>query len=407
MTLTIGRFTTPNGFNFNESGDRLSIEGWLIPTTDKVNTMKASRIQLLGLSDGDVIPLTASDHAELDGYYELSGVIEVSPLDTMLSTGIFQFSLNLKRVANGYASPSLEVLLVDSYRATSLFDPGVSNLTVVIPGEKLWAPGTINFVRTADSGAVHGHIGYTSTFHYGLQSLYHYTGSSEVEFLLGSTWWPLMGRQVPTVAIDSIRIGNGLLRMTWRSTGIMEVDAYNGSSWGSAGSVGSFYLTGTADSVTSRRLIPSAAPTVLRNDVELVALRWPTYETGRTQHVDVSIRRGEVSFTIASAWAASTPYPTNAWTLGASSAVACTAITASLRQTSNGAGGHRWLLMSPYAHTNNTASGRIHNTAVVGPLTWGIGVEVSGSSAVAPHQAADVEKQWWHALGLRQRVISP
>lgn len=401
MTFTLGRFTTANGVKFTEAGDQLNVEAWFIPPSDVVNTMKASRIQLLGLEPGDVVPLTASDHPELDGFYRVSGAAQVAPFDTMLQSGVFSFQLSLDRVANGFASPALELVTIDAYRATSSFNPGTSTAYVWFPSARTWAESVVAFSRTADTGAVVPLTPDGASDPYGLAVADFYDGAATVEFLVGSTWWPLQGRQVPAGAVDSLRIGNGITRLTWRSDGDIEVDAYSAASWGSAGSLGDFRMAATSNAFTTL-ITPAGTPSVLRNDPEMCALRFATTDTSnRGRLVDVSIRRGEMSFVITSPWVAS-----SAWTLGAKSTVASTAITASLRQTSNGAGGHRFVLMSPNAHTNNTVDGRIYNSAVTGPLTWGIGVELTGTSAASPNAAADVEDQWWHAMGVRQRVIA-
>jgi hypothetical protein len=401
MTLTIGRFTTAAPFDYDESGDMLTINGDIMPTSDQVNSMTAARVQLLGMVDGDVLPVTSTEYSTLDGYYRVSGVVQVTPLPVTLSNGTCYYSISLERVANGYARPALELVTIDTYRATGSFNPGTSTAYVWLPTARTWAESVVALSRTTDSGAVGPLTPAGASDCYGLAPSDHYDGAATIEFLLGSTWWPLQGKQVPSGAVDAVRIGNGLTRLTWRSDGDIEIDAYASASWGSAGSLGDFRMAATSNAYTTL-ITPASTPTVLRNDVEVCALRFPTTDTSNVgRSIDISIRRGELSFVISTAWAVSA-----AWTIGAKSTAASTAITASLRQTSNGAGGHRFVLMSPNAHTNNTTDGRIYNSAVTGPLVWGIGVELAGSSAATPNTAAEIEDQWWHAMGVRQRVIA-
>lgn len=408
MTFTLGRFTTANGVKFAEAGDSLSVSGWFIPAADVVNTMKASRIQLLGLESGDVVPLTSSDHAELDGFYRVSGAVQVAPFDTMLTSGVFSFQLSLERVANGFAAPALEVVTIDGYRSTVNKNPGTSTLYAWIPGSYTWTSGLLYLPRTAaDTGAVYGYLATSTALTFGLAASDFYDAAATIEFLLGSTWWPLQGRQLPAgLAIDAVRINNGTLRMIWRTDGDMELEAYSGSAWGS---VGDFTFTGTAASVLStRRFRPYAAPVVSRNDAEMCSLRFASAPVGAPfdfTFFDVSIRRGDHFFMMST-----TPFADNGWTLGATSNTASTASAtgASLRQTANGAGGHRFVLSSPDAWTADTVAGYISSGASTTMVhTLILGVEVKGSAAVSPDTAAEIEDQMWHATGVHQRVISP
>jgi len=315
MTVTIGRASLTDIFDVRLSGRRLTF------TTDieaaSADEMKAIRQQLAGLVDNrdeEAIPFTWSEDSSLNGYYRVVSV-NVPSTEVMLTSGFVpDVEVELEQVP-GYANPWFEVTTQSVVRSNvhSVTTPsGVFaafqapsadvEFELSTPIRGLGAPTTVT-LDTGDAMKIYkatAPVALTS-FRFSCSPGKFYAGSCVVEQKVGSTWYPLVGRQTRIPAGTPWRLSNGLVRLTsidGAAGGKIEV--YNGTQWEAQSIQYGYNTAGTLVRGGHIGQAPVAATTVsvtvLRNSPEHVVIR----TAGADEVVSWSLQRGAFLFTYVS-----------------------------------------------------------------------------------------------------------
>lgn len=301
MTVTVGRFTAQDLDTYTQTGDSLDISGlWYPSSGGDTDAAQAARLQLLGLREGDTVPLTVTDAVDdLDGFYRVASPATVTPHSTVATTGFFDYSIGLQRVDGGIHTGTFEVTSTAGLRSNNNSVTDWSR-EVFWPASALWSSLTAasadstrqDCVGTHDSSPTAG----TERFRYVIGPGDYYEGAAVIELKIGSTWYPMVGHHLPagTVA-DAVRVGNAQFRFVLEevsTTVAWWMDCYNGSSWET--DEARLNVANDGDGPDD------ASPVViLRNDPAEVAVRYYVIESaggfsnGGTT-VDVVVRRGAV-----------------------------------------------------------------------------------------------------------------
>jgi hypothetical protein len=422
MSLTIGRATIDDPDTVRHSGDRLSLQGNLVPTS--VDEMKAIRQQLLGLVDNrdeEVWPLIWSEDSSHDGFYEVAGV-DLDPYLTHLSTGgPVRYSIELERI-NNYALPRFQTTTLatvrpnghgittadcnaGSYVKTSINDndyatSGVSSL--VTRGASASNPQIV--VHSAAAPFTGARVSWNARAdeHYSLQCV--------IEQSRSGTYYPVVGRDVDWSG-GNWRISNGLIRVSpWVSdANYLDVEIYDwtASQWESSvfrhgydNGAGTFVETafvGTRPDSTGN----IATPFIIRNGPQRVTLGFDCISSAR-RTLTLTAGDHHVVYRLESAgsrkWggkfdAAYTPSAMGTATVG-------------IRDGSNDGNGNRKVLMGASAMTNDTVNAETYLTTAATSVTLGLGIVLNGNSAAAGNQSADLQAQFLGATRPHRRVVA-
>jgi hypothetical protein len=181
---------------------------------------KVVRQQLLGAIEDGTIPVTATFDADLDGYYVVRSS-NVSPvLGVSYESFAFQYSLDLARVG-GYSSPVVEMTVSALERDP---DPSSASTSIVgYPAAATWwsqlSSSTYTDSRPSETGSVSlqyfqvdSGAPFDLSMQYQVAPADFYDGAAIIEQLVGGTWYPVVGRQLPQISAASIRVGNGMVR---------------------------------------------------------------------------------------------------------------------------------------------------------------------------------------------------
>ena len=375
MTTTIGRCSFTNAPSFQSwDGDALSLGINILPAS--LELAKVMRQQMLGLMnnpDESAIPVTSTDDPDLDGFYTVTAV-NVEPVQAYLTNKLMRCSVGLVRVANGYQNPTVETTVV-SRLATN--DQGIASTTdygamvayKTSEVSNVDLTGVLSVATYAGSmNAVDGDgvdvysanpttnvAGYWSQF--ATPSTYYDPPACKIEYLVGSTWYEAVGRQVPNGV--GWRISNGFLRIGTTAAlpeANVTIEVADSSAY-----VGREITNVNGD------LGGLTGPFIIRNSPEMVTIRVGTNST----HTFTVWKGGSI--------AQITQWTSVADTLNLRlvSAVAGTAITGGVRMTSNDANGNRLALMCRSTVTNDLTNTRIILSSAATSAVFGVGYHVS------------------------------
>lgn len=427
MSLTIGRVSiTQNLSELDFDGDRLALAGWFFGTD--LNHAKVIREQLIGLDgneDEPDVPVTYSYDSKVDGYYTVGSVNVSQIIGVSYERFKFQYAVKLERVQGGFGLPVCEVAAALALRTNAL---GITTGA----GGQVWVPSTASFraarfsngevammisgagfVRTSATGPVVYAV-YFPTLSPPFMAVTsaalpadYYDGSAMIEQSVGGVWYPVVGDQIGSVVGNLLRIGNGLVRATFHTDGVLAIEIFDGAVWESSTS---FSLI----NATSSTWIAEGGWKIVRNAPDACTIRTSASFDANTFPASVTLHmeRGKMLFEV---FVDNMFYTVDNGTdlgaalrLQANTATAATALTGGIRQTSNNAQGHRWIMTSPSAVTNDLTNGRITIAAPAVPTIaqFGLGWELNGSASVAPHIAASIAQEYFGVAGTRQRVVS-
>lgn len=270
MTFQIGRASlATHPFQLSHAGDLLTFGIDVAPAS--VTEAKAIRQQLTGLVEGDVIPVTWSDDSDIDGFYRVISA-QVNPVEQYLNSGFMRAVLTLQRVGGGYANALIELLSVFTEDTDVAYGAGSGPFNVVaVPGsalgltvESLDVGGDVAYVQaitSADGSRVAAYRVPPSAF---------YEGAATIEMRSGGVWYPVVGRQIPDVAVEDLRLTNGILRVGFeRDPAKLTVSRFNGTSFAVTHK---WVVPDQADAQINAEWIDGSA-VALSNDVTSVALR--------------------------------------------------------------------------------------------------------------------------------------
>lgn len=427
MTLTIGRVViakSPRSLSYD--GDGLQVAGKFYGSS--LTHAKVIRQQMLGLAgneDEPVVPVTWDGDTDLDGYYAVGGV-NVTPVKgvTYQQFG-FDYAIQLERVQGGFAAPLCEVSTSIALR-TNAHSITTSTGRVGVPAAAAFQRGvggsgaavvsTTQNPRNSATGDV-GAFGVTTTeesfaaVSFTVAPTDFYDGAATIEQSIGGTWYPVVGDQIGIVTGNALRIGNGLVRMTYHTDGIMSTELWDGSVWESATS---FELVGSV----SDEWLPAGGWRVLKNAADACSVQTAIIPTDQVnglllpRTVSLHIERYRMLVEIAAdglyfVWGGSSTVAEDL-KLQAATPTAASSLTGSLRQASNDANGHKWVMFSPSTTTNDTTNGSMTIAAPASALIgqFGLGWERDGTTGAAQYDQTVMSTEYFAALGTRQRVVA-
>lgn len=422
MTCTIGRCSLPDDpFDLMVDGDRLSFTVDLIGSS--VDHLKALRQQLLGLVDNPdepVVSFTWSEDPSFDGWYRVRSV-SVDSTEVMLSTGTVPrgVKVSLEQIP-GFANPWFEVMSRSVVRtnghgvtapkgiwASYAVDPTSTRQAVDLQPLIAFAAAGTSSTLTTDGGTVTV-IRDTSplprtSYRFLYTAAAAYIGAARIEVLYGSSWYQVIGRQVPPRSVW--RITNGFVRLTsanGATPGMIEV--WNGSAWESINIV--------HHSATS----PAAAPfgiglgdgtaqaslTIVQNSPEEVRVSCEATNTAPIK-ILYRVQRGARHV----AWSWKSPSTTVAgsfrkYGLGFDSthAAAVTAFTGGVANTANDVNGNRVVFGTAEAFSTDLVTGRVFLTLQSNTSSGYVGVDLNGAGVTTA-----IRDEFLGATAMRQRVI--
>lgn len=374
MTVTIGRASLTDIFDVRLSGRRLTF------TTDieaaSADEMKATRQQLAGMlenTDETVFPFSWSEDPSLGGFYRVVRV-DVPSTEVMLTSGyIPEVEVELEQIP-GYANPWFEVLFSAVARANghgSTAPAGIIGFPVDTTDvyNYEWgvlAPGGSATVADGSirEASVNAPQSLTSA-RYATTPAAFYVGGCRIEVKYGSTWYPVVGRQIPRNTVW--RISNGKTRLTsanGATAGTLEAWDTVAAAWQST-NVKHLQVLGPSG-IGLGDGTNQPAVTILRNSPEQVVVQATgPLTSGATNHLKVAYALGRGAGHISCSWTCSTAIEFGP---SAASATPMTSTVRGLYQTTADANGNRLWLSSAQAFTPNTAAGALYNT---GSLTAG------------------------------------
>jgi hypothetical protein len=425
MTLTIGRVAfTQDPSEISYSGDSLQVAGWFFGTTLAHATV--IRQQMLGLDGNDdepEVPVTWTGDTDFDGYYTVDSVAVSAVLGVSYEQLGFKYSMQLERVQGGFASPICEVATSVALR-TNGHAVTIPNGRTGLPSASTFTAGrygsgvyTIAYSTTLVRASATGDVtlyaavptrGSFLALTYATLPADHYDGSAMIEQSVGGVWYPVVGDQIGRVAGNSLRIGNGLIRITFHTDGVISSELWDGTVWESATS---FNITAPS----SGTWMAEGGWRIIRNDPSSCAIQTSIAVSVAAvdyfpRTVTISLERGAMLahfavdglyYDYGSPW-------DEALDMRAVTNTASTSLTGGIRQTSDNPQGHRWMMMCASAVTKDLVNGRLTIAAPGATLVgqFGLGWERDGSTSASVYDAVEIADNFFVALGMRQRVVA-
>lgn len=380
-TVTIGRLAlrealVPAPEKADASGgSTLTLSGQEASPLSTVAVVEAIQADVRGLA-GAFVPVTFTDKANLDGYYQVADVsAELMNWNDEVVT--CAWSVGLERVGSD-AEVDVEARLAGPLTRTNSFSAtGERWHAPPIGHTAYWSSSTTpsTMTRTSADGAITVYRGVPVSTSPRYACPVEAFMAGRVRILdasrerVGTRW---------EVSPTGWQLDNALVRVTV-SGGFLSVASWTSGAWAAKG----WDVLVNAVSMGA----PSGA-TVLRNDPECVILRllWPL-TVGRVT-CDVVLRRGARLVELYVRTAASSTIK-----VVRTSTEAGTAGTGYVRATSNDANGNRYVIGSALTHTADTTIGGLSKTTTT-TLDAAIGVELAGSSAVTGDTAATLYAQY-------------
>lgn len=423
MSMTIGRASlATDPTSISQSGDSLTFTINVLESS--LAASKAVKLQLDGLEPGEVIPMTWSGDADYDGFYVVEGV-NVAPVVTYQQNYLMRAALTVRRAAPGFGLPSWEVITTGVTRTGSVA-PTSARSTYAIPAAITTREGNgaysgpransgLFMLSSFDNDFSIAPGPFTETDQYQVPPADFYDAAALVEYKVGSTWYPLVGRQLPEDVASTpanVRVSTGAFRMTYNGSGEMAAEVNASGTWEALDA--NFEMTqeiGGSVPYDTDTFVPVSVR-VVRNDQQVVTVEYKTvYNTAAasaklTRVVAVTARRGQHYFDILYPAAASS---INNVRFGPTANAAATALGSyGLRKTSNDANGNRWVIATHEASASfNTTRGDINDATVAYAYGFNVmlGVELGGSSASGADSAARVCGDWWVAVAEDHRLV--
>jgi hypothetical protein len=419
MTLTIGRFSTPDEATVDQSGNSVTFGFHLRPTVasddDHFHALVQQVLGLVDNEDEEVVPVTWSQDATFDGFYRVSSVsVPNSPI--RIRDGIvLNCSITLERL-RGYANPYFEVttqavVLTNGHSITTPTTVVGYNVALTSSYFRPDLRPSLTGVSTANR---HDEIGQgtdisqvyrlaaplTATqFRFAGNPARYYYGACKIEIKYGSTWYVAIGRQVPG-PLTTWRLTNGSIRFTFASGQALAVEIWSSTSvsWESAptGALHAIDTSGTFAPAHDADTAIWLQPEILRNGPEHVIVR----VNGSSRSFTYSLQRG--AYLMRCSWTDATAVK---YGFAFNGTVAMTALTGGAYQTSNDANGNRMVFGTAAARTNDLVNGKTYVTTAATTGSLFVGMELDGSSANAANVASALVDQFIGATSWSQRVI--
>jgi len=311
VSIQIGRFVGDTVQRIERSGNDLRVSG--INESASQDAREAEMQQFSGLVDNNdetVVPVVTADRPDLDGFWKTSRA-QITELPRVTETAwIWQWSINLERVGGGFAQPFFEQVAIGVHRAGGT----AIGLQFAIHDGVLSSSGAgTEYTRVSEDGNVFVYgstatsSGSSSLVRFSTAPSTYYESAVKIEVQYGATWYPLVGRQIPSPSdiIGAWRLTNGLVRVFPSATlGALDFEVYDpqGAAWVSVATFKHGYndtfgdvkeqgigVNTSTDGSGDPQFDAETAPAVIRNGPDLVAIQFDTLGWG--MHT-LSLRQG-------------------------------------------------------------------------------------------------------------------
>jgi len=270
MTLTIGRSDGLRVRSSSQSSDRWIISGFA--EADDLDDLNARLAQLNGLRVGEVVPVIDTARPERAGFYSVVSVQAASrrPITNLLNS----FEIELVRVVGGYSAAVVEQIQTFAARAAATeLNPEVTSVVTCWPSAALAFTKLDGTYATPDGDLdlLHAQAGVVSQRRrFQATPAQFYTGTCLIERNVSGTWYPVVGRQIPSTDYDDLRISNGLVRLSLEGD-LVAIERYvSGSGWTNK----ERFRIAQNPAGNIDYLFRAATPTIYRNDVGGVTVLW-------------------------------------------------------------------------------------------------------------------------------------
>lgn len=400
MTLTVGPHTglrEPSTYTFD--GNRLDLDGWVVGAT--FAECEALRQNFATLGRGQIEPIVSTVDAMMTGYWKML-TVSVSAAPGIYNNAFrFRYRLTAERLSNPQA-------VTHTARSISRERTGAGGVS-----EDPWLglPSTVKWVDLSggDTGAYYTRTGPGGSARvYVDASLANSVSQFQIDpadFYTMRPYIKVNGYEVTNDAVPSVGNGNdwelcnGFIRVrsasasthTFRLAGPVPAAP---SGYGTDYSViVGIYLSGT------RKILVPDHIQVREVTTEIVRIRLigGVSTTGVNDNyrvtLDLALRRGSSYVECLSS-----SFVSAAHSVKDLAAAALTVVTAgkTVRSTANDADGNRlWIASGTTLNTTAVATGEVYSNAIGTQLPFGIGIELDGSSSVAPNTVAEQFDHYW------------
>jgi hypothetical protein len=405
MALSIGRvssFYLPSLQTHQTRNGALTLSGKV--GSDDPTMCHAIASQIIGLSaaiDEPVMPVVFSGKnsrfAHLNGFYRVTGSEVGLDLTNREVFGQFPWNVSLEPVPDR-SFPMVETRLDGGFRANSVSIIASGAVAWhAVPGNSLEytdGSGALAYDSTlaSESGNVwvfadttnHGNMRRLVTWSCGPEDWY--GGGCSVQRLWGTTWLPVIGRDLLSKGTDSLRITNGLLRaeIVPNANGtILRLSRWSGTAWVSATDLTFYNGVGTDFLQITSAAILTNSPGEVR--VRLTGRSTGSYFSTNTgpATIDLHLRRG--AEILGARW---TSYQSTSKSLGDPIGT-YTSISGARYLTAADGAGNKFMETFPISYTSSP-----------GDLTIGVGF-VPGSG----HTAAQLRDRYFAPLYGSDRIV--
>jgi hypothetical protein len=408
--VTIGRFGSSfdvDAHTWDVDGDLVRAQGYIENTSDDLTAL--ARQQLAGMSppetDEQVVPVTFAEDPYQDGFYKVTAGAVAMDVNRRTAHSL-PWTASLVRVPH-FQRPEIEVRSLGKVRPNvDTITSGSTVPTVGFPGGLLTITGAQTSTPNqyaSNNGTVS--VDYDATYfnrqtYYRVAPTAYYNGACTVEQKIGSTWYPVVGRQVKAAATD-VRVNNGLLRLSAYTDGTanlsgiqMESTYSSGTLWGPVKTFG-FRRSGTTLVTDGARNVE-----VLRNRPEeaIIRLSYPCINAtlATTLTVDIRLPRGHRMADIT----LQTPSSTQ-WLIRSS--VAMSSTTGGYQASADDANAQRHVYARRVATTLTGSNFDVSFDAAATKSVFGLGVRETGGGSLWG-TIGDTMNRWFAYVGTTQTI---
>lgn len=429
MTITIGRCVLPDPAEVSDDGTTITFSGIYYSTaataTNRAAEAQMREMQLLGMVDNpdeDVYPVAYSTESRYDGFYLCDGASWSWLNDGSARMAAAQWSVSLRPVRDCHR-PTGEVSWLALRRTNA---SGLAPTNHYIRRRRDYAGWRSNVAipwetatRTTSDGyalwQMYTTVNASRSAQFRPSPSTWYTASCSIEVLgADSVWYPLVGRTITDIAITSIRLTNGLARVTLKSTGEVTHSIYD--SVAQAWEAVDFALAITPNTGSEVTLASLSQLAVVRNDPDACVIRFEAapsvaadYDAYGSTLTTISLQAGEwwagVVYTVSYYRSPATTIKTFAVKHAATTA--STSITGGLRRTSNDAAGNRSIIATAETiDSRNLTTGALYATAPSGgSCAFMVAQALNGSSATGRNTEALIVDDWVATTVPKTRVV--
>lgn len=433
MTLTIGRCSglrPAPGYPLR-SGSRVSVRGTIMAAdTDELRARRQQILGMVGDTDDEVVPMIWSTDATLDGFYRVSdaSVEQIGPTGSKRA----RFAVDLVPIL-GASAPLVELdasaVVRTNTAGVTATEPSAISSAIHQSASTYDTTGGTLFFRTGSDGDVYL-VTQAAPFTRVTQAFpaiaSRYAGACRIEAKYGSTWYDVVGQQMPSAAAGNWRISNGLVRFTYAgytgtsaTVGGLLVEVWDSGAWvttvtfklgtwtGAAFSDADWAGDGVGSTADPTGAVVACPVRVVRNSPETVTLGF-NKRNGATQYVSLDMGAMFCTLTTRAPGAVEPMLrPVAAETAAGVGAGGIWTYDPGVERSTNDANGNRYCILYTASNFTNSGGGIRHGGTVAAntAVSFGLGVVLGGSSAAANDTGRELGEQYVGQAAWRQRVV--